>query len=80
MERDVVVDVICDRCGNSCLKGDDHVSQAELATFSADWGYFSNHDLEQWSADLCESCAEDVKAFIDAGVGAGVQVRDLIAV
>lgn len=79
VERDIVVDVTCDRCGGSCFKGDPDMRQIELATFDADWGYFSDHDLEQWHADLCQSCAEDVKAFINAGTGAGVQIKDLIA-
>lgn len=48
----VTKDIICDICGNSCMIGGDFVS---MKLFAA-WGYESQHDLEVWSADVCEAC------------------------
>ena len=45
---------ICDMCGKSCMKGHEYVSM-ELSAY---WGYASRHDLEIWSADICEDCVE----------------------
>ena len=47
-------DILCDLCGKSCMKGHEYVSM-ELSAY---WGYASRHDLEIWSADICEDCVE----------------------
>ncbi len=62
VERVVLVDIICDSCGDSCQ---------ELATgefnsmsLSAQWGYGSPKDTEQWSADICEKCVDEKLTFV----------------
>jgi hypothetical protein len=70
----VLRDVRCDRCGESCRLGVEPHAQYECAQLSADWGYWSAHDTQSWRADLCESCAGEVRAMIDAGAGVGVRV------
>lgn len=77
----VVVDVLCDRCGGTCVRerfpteGGAELLQTEKATVRASWGYFSDKDLESWDADLCEGCADELKEWIDAGAGAGLRVH-----
>ena len=63
----VVKDIICDCCGRSCLKkmsdqnGENDSSYMDSGEFvyldlSVNWGYYSDHDLETWSAQVCEDC------------------------
>lgn len=50
---DYVVGVICDVCGcEVCLSG----TEPEFGTLSAQWGYASSHDGENYQVDLCEAC------------------------
>lgn len=45
----------CDICGESCVpKGTCNV--AEFMKLKAHWGYDSSHDLEIWTAEVCEKC------------------------
>jgi len=48
-----VVDVLCDRCGTSCLCP---LGNFEAATITAAWGYSSGKDGEAHEAHLCEEC------------------------
>ena len=45
-------DVLCDICGKSC-KTDHGFEYMKLKAF---WGYDTDHDLEKWSAHICEAC------------------------
>lgn len=71
VEKEVVVDRTCDRCGKSCMKGSDALwHQPEYGHFRASWGYMSNNkDLDSWDADLCESCCEAFRKWIEEGGG-----------
>lgn len=60
---EVMTDVTCDICGKSCWF--EH-SGYEFAQFWAHWGYGSNKDGINWFCDLCESCAEKIKAHIES--------------
>ena len=51
-EIDVLQDMICDICGKSCKVGSNYIS---LDLFVC-WGYGSNHDGENWEAEVCETC------------------------
>lgn len=64
IQTSVVVDVICDRCGGSCMMGNDSLRGAEYGTFRADWGYVSDHDLETWTADLCQRCSVEFREWV----------------
>ena len=48
-------DVICDICGKSC-KTEHGFEYMKLKTW---WGFESNHDMEKWTAQVCESCVEE---------------------
>jgi hypothetical protein len=81
-EVEAIVDVVCDRCGQSCINWklwgapesvENATAIAEYATFEAHWGYGSRHDGDHWLAHLCEACAEAVRDVIDAGAGSGVR-------
>ena|ERR1035437_9885395 len=75
-KAEVVVDVICDCCGNSCKKDEgviDNKSSEDngekwysfnYMTLQAYWGYGSNKDMEKWSAQICENCADTKFPFI----------------
>ena len=45
---EVVTDVLCDVCNQ--------LTQLELGTLSANWGYGSKHDGERYELQLCEKC------------------------
>jgi len=80
IETKVVMDVLCDRCGKSCMtqldEGPPPLRQPELGTFKASWGWDSNHDLESWTCVLCESCCEEFKTWVDVGEGQGMEVTN----
>ena len=57
VETEVVVDVTCDRCGESCkniIGGDSFNFQ--YANAGAHWGYGTGHDGDSYSFQLCEKC------------------------
>jgi hypothetical protein len=61
-------EVICDCCGLSCLKHEslidnpanpEHGNTSKVFEFmelKANWGYWSDHDTETWTAQICEKC------------------------
>jgi hypothetical protein len=82
IEVEAVVDILCNRCGKSIVversKSKGALVEAlwdEKAKLSANWGYNSSRDGEQWNADLCEDCADKVRALIDSGDGPGVEIQ-----
>lgn len=60
IETEEIVDVICDSCGASC----NTEYGAEFMSLSANWGFFSNKDLEKWEAHICEKCVDEKLTFI----------------
>lgn len=59
-ETTVVVDIICDCCGNSCNTS----CGFEYMELKAFWGYDSKKDMEKWSAQVCEKCVDEKFSFI----------------
>lgn len=60
---------ICDVCGRECNE--------EHATLYAYWGYFS--DMKDWqdhSCDMCESCYDKIRKYIEEVLGGKVIVVD----
>ena len=53
-EVDVVSDIRCDVCDESCSPFDGY--DPLYGTLSAKWGYGSTHDGEAYEVHLCESC------------------------
>jgi hypothetical protein len=66
LETQVTTDILCDMCGRSCKSQN---QLYEFATFKATWGFSSKRDMLNWHADLCESCSERVKDFIEKNGG-----------
>jgi len=58
VETDVVEDMICDFCGESCKKdtGSKEIVKFEYGTLQASWGYWSGHDGEEVLLYVCEKC------------------------
>jgi hypothetical protein len=60
----VCSDVICNRCGESCLKyltKNSEFNSYEYATISASWGFYSQKDGMITRAHLCEGCMEIIE-------------------
>jgi hypothetical protein len=79
-EIETCVGHTCDACGQACQKVAGNapgIHSDEHATFSAHWGYYSNSkDMSLWRCDLCETCAEKVKDFIEKTLGGKVRVEE----
>lgn len=54
-EVEVVSDVRCDVCEESC-QTEGTVTNIEFGILSAQWGYGSEHDGENYEVHLCEIC------------------------
>lgn len=52
--------IICDVCGQNCMKEVDN----EYASLSATWGYDSRKDLTRHNIDLCEDCFDKTIQFL----------------
>ena len=67
-EVKVVKDVICNKCGQSCLgivlkvssSKVEEINFAIAAQLNADWGYGSKKDGERHKSHLCESCYDEI--------------------
>lgn len=57
---DTVEDVICNRCGKSTRI----LGIYQYLHFESNWGYSSRRDLETWSGDLCQDCAEEFEKWV----------------
>ena len=53
-EVDVVSDIRCDVCEESCSPVEGYGPQ--VGTLSTKWGYGARHDGEAYEVHLCESC------------------------
>lgn len=56
-EVEELVDVKCDRCGESCWDKQD--MNLEFAEIKVMWGYGSDKDLERHKVQLCEKCYDE---------------------
>jgi protein-arginine kinase activator protein McsA len=66
VEKEVVEDVLCNKCGESCK---DYVDAAHEffnlnhATITPDFGYGSRlYDMDSWEVHICESCYAEFEA------------------
>ena len=73
---EVITDVLCDSCGKSC-KADEFIMENPLRVdngrkmyifeymeLKANWGFFSNKDLTNYTAAICEQCVDEKFKFI----------------
>lgn len=71
VRKEQLFDIICDICKKSCrTKCSDMANDAsmvEYATLEAIWGYCSaGKDGERYTCEMCESCFDKVKEFIES--------------
>ena len=59
-EVEILEDVICDSCGNSCKNS----TNFEFMTLENYWGYGSKKDGDFWQAHICEKCVDEKFNFI----------------
>lgn len=66
-EVQVLTEVICDCCGKSCrVKGfTEEDYQFVFMEIEQHWGFFSDKDLEKWTAQICEPCVNEKMGFIN---------------
>lgn len=57
-DTDIYEDVICDKCGKSCL--DSEAMNFEYASIEACWGFCTRKDAEHHTAELCEDCYDAI--------------------
>ncbi|CAG7580949.1 MAG: putative ZZ domain-containing protein [uncultured marine phage] len=66
-EKEIIEDILCDICGNSCLvyehdypidNDGDIFKEFDYLSLSNHWGYHSKKDWETWSAQVCEECVD----------------------
>jgi len=70
MTTEVTTSVKCDRCGKEMLVGEHHKAGT---SFSLGFGYGSRFDLDEWSIDCCDDCAEWLRGeFKTAEVESGL--------
>ena len=56
--------IICDCCSKCCKSNE--MADNEYATLSAEWGYWSDSDGQNYEIHLCEHCFYDVLGHIKA--------------
>lgn len=56
-------DIRCDICKVSCKSS---IGDYEHATISAQWGYCSRKDGEEYHIDICENCFDKVIQFVES--------------
>jgi hypothetical protein len=61
IKKEVVTDITCDCCGKSC----NTEYGFEFMDLKANWGYCSNHDLQTWTAQVCEDCIVEKFGFVN---------------
>jgi hypothetical protein len=54
VEREVVLDVRCNLCGETCIV--DHSANSTRIEETGGWGGTFPTDMERWSLDVCERC------------------------
>jgi hypothetical protein len=60
---DIITDVLCDKCNQSCKTWADlqHTCPLyEYADLKASWGYGSTRDGEHYEYHLCQKCWENI--------------------
>lgn len=58
LEKEIVEDIICNKCGNSCRPGEDVPDYYGLVEATFTTGYESTHFDDYWkyTFSLCEGC------------------------
>ena len=72
-EVEEIEDILCDICGKSCK--DNSSNLYEFLTLHASWGYGSHRDCTTWDGEICESCSDKIKLFIES-LGGRLKIID----
>lgn len=64
VEKKIVTDVLCNKCGESCKYHlDNDTFNINSAIVTADFGYGSTkYDMEEFEVHLCEKCYAELEA------------------
>jgi hypothetical protein len=68
IETDILIDILCDVCGKSCNSFAEQANYPVIFNYlelSADWGYGSKLDGEEWKAQVCVDCAKEKFDFVN---------------
>lgn len=63
-EKSIIKDIRCDKCGQSCSKDVGGFPLFNYMSLNSTWGYGSDKDGEDWAAEICQSCAEELSHSI----------------
>ena len=75
-KSEVITEILCDCCGKSCktheavvnndlrIDNGEIVRSFEYLDLKTVWGYGSNKDMQEWTAQICESCVDKHLSFI----------------
>lgn len=72
IEKQDVIDIVCDVCGKSTQT---EYGDYEYAELSARWGYSSRKDEQYHQICLCEKCYDQVTSYIESLGGKVVITR-----
>jgi protein-arginine kinase activator protein McsA len=65
VEKEVVTDVLCNKCGCSCkdyMDANHEHFNFNSAIIYPDFGYGSSYDMQVWEVHLCESCYAELES------------------
>lgn len=66
VKADVIEDVICDICGHSCrVETESGRDQFEYMVMNTTWGFYSNKDMQEWTAHVCETCVDHYLVMVN---------------
>ena len=71
VEREELIDILCDICGVSTKT---ECGDYEYAELSARWGYSSSKDEEYHEVCLCEKCYDHIFSYIRS-IGGKVLIK-----
>ena len=72
VEKEDLIDVVCDICGISTKT---ELGDYEYAELSARWGYPSSKDGQYHEVCLCERCYDQIISYIKS-IGGNVMVKE----
>ena len=67
-----LVDVECDICHKSCKDIEGMNNEYAELHVPGGWGFHSRKDMEHHECDMCESCYDKIRAYIES---LGGQIR-----
>lgn len=75
-EYEIVVDILCDLCHNSCKVDDDEEVPPQFGVLDIEHGYGSPQDGDHEYSHFCLQCFSKIKEFIKKN-GGTINVEDI---